>query len=215
MTKTTFSTNKIVLLLAFIGFSSMASLFIYHATAQTPQHLITTENSTLFPVGRDIKSFTLETTSQTKFTEKNLLAHWTLLMFGFTHCTKVCPTNMTMMNRVYEKLHNAYPNLQIVLITVDPKRDDAKTMTSYTQSFHPDFIGVTGKIQDLRKLQSQLGIYVGTDAESNSDNYQIDHSPSILLINPRGQLVGLFKYGQSPETFSQTFLDSMQSLKQA
>lgn len=212
MTKRLLSTNQIIVLLGLLSLAVLCSLFIYRFIQQPHQTVIATENGTFFPVGREIKPFELQTGNQEAFTEKNLKDHWTLLLFGFTHCTKVCPINMSLMKRVYQPLHTTYPNLQVVLISVDPDRDDAETVSKYAHAFNPAFIGVTGKIQYLRKLQSQLGIYVGEDADSNQNNYQIDHTPSILLINPAGRLVGLMRYGQSPDTFIHTFLEGMKRL---
>jgi cytochrome oxidase Cu insertion factor (SCO1/SenC/PrrC family) len=60
-------------------------------------------------------------------------------------------------------------------------------------------MGITGKLQEIRKLQSQLGIYSARDNASPTDNYQIQHTSSILLINPQGKWAGLFKYGIKPD----------------
>jgi protein SCO1/2 len=212
MTKRLLTTNQIVILLGLLCIAVTSSLFLYRFHQQPKQTVIATANGTFFPIGREIKPFELQTSNQQAFSEKNFRDHWTLMLFGFTHCMKVCPVNMSLMQRVYPQLHTIYPNLQVVLISVDPDRDDTKTVTAYAHSFNPAFIGVTGKIQHLRKLQSQLGIYVGTDAESTADNYQIDHTPSILLINPAGRMVGLLSYGQSPADFTKTFLEGMKIL---
>ncbi|MBV9576224.1 MAG: SCO family protein, partial [Gammaproteobacteria bacterium] len=100
-------------------------------------------------------------------------------------------------------LHAQYPNLQVVLISVDPERDTPTSIAHYTQSFHPDFIGVTGKIVELRKLQSQLGIFAARD-EAAGEQYQIQHTSSILLINPQGKWAGIFKFGMTPQELTQS-----------
>jgi protein SCO1/2 len=214
-----FSTNKIIVLVVFICAAIITSLFVFHSrNKQSVQSLLSPEVGIIFPVARDIKPFKLESANQQLFSQQNLLHHWTLLFFGFTHCSNVCPTTLEMINRVYHQLQPDYPNLQVVLISVDPERDTPESLASYTQAFNPKFMGVTGKIQELRKLQSQLGIYSAREPQSsdstdgnNNSNYQIQHTSSILLINPQGKWAGLFKYGLNPDQFVQGFRGSVPS----
>lgn len=207
-TKPAISTNKIIIFVVFIAAAIMTSLFVFHMSQKPKQSMLAEGEGTLFPVARDIKAFELSAGNKA-FTQKDFLNHWTLLFFGFTHCNSVCPTTLEMLNRVYIKLQDTYPNLQVVLISLDPDRDSPEKLTQYTHSFNPKFIGVTGKIQNLRKLQSQLGIYSARENESEN-NYQLQHTASILLINPQGKWAGLFRYGMNPDQFASAFEKSMQ-----
>lgn len=207
----TFSTTKIIVLVVFVCAAIMTSLFVYHARHKPVQPLLSSDNGTLFPVARDIKSFELQS-GENKFTQKNFYGHWTLLFFGLTHCSSICPTTLDMLNRAYLSLHKTIPNLQVVLVSLDPERDNTETLSQYTRSFHPDFIGVTGGIKDLRKLQSQLGIYSARDANATTSNYQIEHTSSIMLINPQGKWAGLFRFGMNPNQFTQLVLESISLL---
>ena len=199
MTNTpTVALHKIVFSVVFVCAAIMVSLFIYHSRAKQLQPALSPDIGLIFSAPRDIKPFKLETANQQVFTEKNFFNHWTLLFFGFTHCAQVCPTTLDMMSRAYTDLHQIYPNLQIVLISVDPERDTPESLAEYTKTYNPAFIGVTGKIQELRKLQSQLGIYAARDSGTPAANYQVQHTSSILLINPQGKWAGLFKYGLKP-----------------
>jgi len=192
----------------------MASVFVFHSRQKQTGPVISPDNGLIFPVARDIKSFDLITADKQKFSEQSFNNHWTLLFFGFTHCASVCPTNMDLMKRVYGKLHDKYPNLQVALVSLDPERDDVDTLAQYTKSFDPHFIGVTGKIQELHKLQSQLGIYSEKtpDAQAGT-NYQIQHTSSIMLINPQGQWAGLFRFGLKPDVFAQAFEASVKNYR--
>jgi protein SCO1/2 len=192
--------HKIVFFVVFISAAIMASLFIFHAS-QKRAAALPPEVGLVFTAPRDIKPFKLVSADQSAFTEKNLKQHWTLLFFGFTHCASVCPASLEMISRAYPALHDAYPNLQVVLASVDPERDTPQALTTYTQKFHSDFIGITGEAQELRKLQSQLGIYSARDEASSAADYQVQHTPSILLINPQGKWAGLYKFGLKPDEF--------------
>src|SRR5579872_2000793 len=157
-TKPTCSHHKIILLVVFICAAIMTSLFVFHMNHKSTPSTIASEDGMIFPIAREIKPFELQANADKKFTQQNLQQHWTLMLFGFTHCATICPTSMDMLNRVYLKLHSQYPNLQVVMISLDPERDTPAVIANYVHSFNTEFIGITGKTEELRKLQSQLGI---------------------------------------------------------
>jgi protein SCO1 len=213
--KHTFSTNKIIALVIVVSGLLMTSLFVFHSGHKPIQPIISADYGFVFPVAREIKSFELISADNTKFTQKNFLNHWTLLFFGFTHCTSICPTTLDIMGRSFKKLHSIYPNLQVVLISLDPQRDTPYELAKYTRSFNQEFIGVTGKIQEIRKLQSQLGIFSGRDESISATNYQIQHTGSIMLIDPTGKWAGVFKFGMNPDQFAKNVDESVKSLSHA
>lgn len=206
------STTKIFSLLAFVCAALMMSVIVFHLNHK-PAPLQASDNSILFPVGRDIKEFSLVTASEKPFTQRDLLGHWTLMFFGFTHCPKICPTTLSMLSKAYDQLHTNYPDLQVVLISLDPERDSTTVLADYTASFNKDIIGVSGKIQELHKLQSHLGIY--SERSGDDNNYTLQHTSSIMLINPQGKWVGMFKFGMSPTKFITEFNANMQQLKKS
>ncbi|OGT36895.1 MAG: hypothetical protein A3F11_08940 [Gammaproteobacteria bacterium RIFCSPHIGHO2_12_FULL_37_14] len=202
--------QKIIFLIVFFCSALITSLFVYHLRHPSSPTTLPDDTGLIFPIARDIKPFKLTTADNHAFTEQGFRHHWTLLFFGFTHCSTICPTTLDMLKSAYIKLQPIYPDLQVVLISLDPSRDNANTLLAYTRSFHPDFIGATGQIQEIRKLQSQLGIF---STQDNSDtSYQIQHTASILLINPQGKWAGLFKSGMNPEQFSKAFVESIRIL---
>lgn len=206
------SIHQIIIFVVFVSVALITSLFIFHLRHKPMQTQLANDAGMIFPAARDIKPFELVTAGNNKFTEKNFYQHWTLLFFGFTHCSSVCPTTLDMMKRAYAKLHAQYPNLQVVLISVDPNRDTPASLATYTHSFHPDFIGVTGNIQELRKLQSQLGIFAVRDNGAEGNAYQIQHTSSILLINPQGKWAGIYKFGLTPDALAKSVEESIKAL---
>ncbi len=229
------STTKICTVLAFVCAAIMMSVMVFHLNHKSDTPQAASENSLLFPAGRDIKEFSLVTSSEKAFTQNDLRHHWTLMFFGFTHCPNICPTTLGMLSKAYQQLHGTYPDLQVVLVSLDPERDSTTTLAKYTANFHPDIIGVSGKIQELRKLQSQLGIYSERsegdslnsrpsedrrlvedrrpdESRNPASNYTLQHTSSILLINPQGKWVGLFKYGMSSSAFVAEFNANMKQL---
>lgn len=199
------STHKTISLLVIVCALIMSSLFAYRIQQNNHSKAYASEHATRFPVGRDIKPFKLITSKQQPFTQKDFRNHWTLLFFGFTHCASVCPTTLDMLAHAYDQLIALEPNLQVVFISLDPTRDSTQKLDEYTKHFHPRFIGVTGKISEIRKLQAELHIYSEKDANTANNEYQIQHTSSILLINPQGEWAGLFSFGMKPEQFANEF----------
>lgn len=212
-THTTISTHKIIVLVAFICAAIMTSLFVFRLSHKPQIATLAANQGLTFPAGRDIKPFELKTTNNESFSQKNFNQHWTLVFFGFTHCSTICPTTLDMLQRAYTALHSSYPSLQVVLISLDPERDTPNALATYTHTFNPAFIGVTGNIQTIRKLQSQLGIFAARD-DATTNNDQIQHTSSILLINPQGRWVGLFNASMTPTQLTQAFTSSVASLTQ-
>ena len=150
-------------------------------------------NASLYPEPKPINAFHLVNNLGKPFTEKELIGHWTMVFFGFTNCPSMCPTAMAVLNQMYGKLRNV-PLPVIVFISVDPKRDNLKKLGQYVQGFNPHFIGVTGSKAEIDGLTRQMSVlYIKIKPEAGSaGEYNIDHSGSILLINPQGQLHAVF-----------------------
>lgn len=199
------SNQKIIMLVVFICAAIMSSLFIFHWRSQSQLKTAQNDDAIIFPAPNQIKPFQLLTANNQAFSQDNFLNHWSLVFFGFTHCAKICPTTLDMISKVYTDLHTAYPNLQVVMVSLDPERDTPDSVMKYAQNFNPSFIGVTGKLNELRKFQSQLGIYSAKGETAADGSYQIKHTASIMLINPKGEWAGMFRFGMKPAEFKKVF----------
>src|SRR5690348_12306764 len=98
------SHSKIIIFVVFICASIMASLFVYRMSHQTPAEPLNTEARVVFAAPRDVKHFELVSSNGTKLTQAVFQQHWTLLFFGFTHCSSICPTTLDLLSRAYTKL---------------------------------------------------------------------------------------------------------------
>jgi protein SCO1/2 len=52
-------------------------------------------------------------------------------------------------------------------------------------------LGITGTLEEVSKLTSGLGIYFKKQP-ADGNNYNVDHSAAVLLINPDGRFHALF-----------------------
>lgn len=150
-------------------------------------------NAFMFEAVRNIGDFSLIDDNGEPFTQADLQGKWTLLFFGFTYCPDICPTTMAQLSQFYKELDKQYiGDTQIVMVSVDPARDDVAKLHEYVRYFNPQFRGVTGEFLALQKFATSLNIPFAK-VPGGGDNYQIEHSGNIAIVNPQGYYVGFFK----------------------
>jgi protein SCO1/2 len=148
----------------------------------------------LFDKPRSFGPFDLIDYNNKAFTLEQLKGKWSLIFFGFTYCPDVCPTTMALFNRFYQKqLDGRFgDDTQIIMVSVDPARDIPEKLKTYVQYFNQDFIGVTGEFLDLKRFATSLNIPF-QKVPGGGENYMMEHSGNVALINPRGHYVGFFR----------------------
>ena len=130
---------------------------------------------------------------------------WTIVFFGFTHCPDICPTTLAMLNDTYSKLKDSEKEkLQVVMISLDSERDTVEKMAEYVPYFNPSFTGVTGDKYVVSRLAAELFIAYNRVPLSD-DDYTMDHSTQLILINPKGHYHGFFKAPHTEITMRSTW----------
>jgi len=111
---------------------------------------------------------------------------WSMVFFGFTNCPDVCPTSLTIMDKVSKKA-DLPDNMQYVFVSVDPKRDTPDKLKSFVEYFNEKFIGATGPKAEIDKFQEPLGVVYGFEGDTNSEDYNVNHFAAIYIIDPKGR----------------------------
>lgn len=156
-----------------------------------------------------IPPFQLSNHKGETFNQDNLIGHWSMLSFGYTHCPDICPTTLHTLNQVDEILRAMnYAILpQTVFISLDPERDDIATLAEYIPWFNKDFIGITGSAEQIAVLTKNLGIYnQKRAAETGTEDYLIDHTVTIMLIDTEGRLRALTSAPHVAQTIADDFI---------
>jgi protein SCO1 len=142
---------------------------------------------------RDIGEFALVDHHGKPFDPARLKGRWSLVFFGFTYCPDICPTTMALLNDFMASLEGTEAeDTQVVMVSVDPARDTVEKLASYVPYFNPDFIGVTGEFLEIHRFATALNTPF-RKVMGEGDNYQVDHSANVVLINPKGHYHGFFK----------------------
>jgi protein SCO1/2 len=127
------------------------------------------------------------------FTRDRFEGRWSLVFFGFTYCPDVCPATMSFLNQFVAQLQGTEAeDTQVVMVSVDPARDTVEQLATYVPYFNPEFIGVTGEFLDLHRFATALNTPF-RKVPGQDENYLVDHSANVVLINPRGDYHGFFK----------------------
>ena len=134
----------------------------------------------------------------TAFTDQDLNGQWTLMFFGYTHCPDICPMTMNVLAEAKKMASGDFP--QVVLVSVDPQRDSVEMLGDYVHYFDEEFTGVTGEEKMIQALTLQTSVvYAKVPGASGDENdYLVDHSSAILLINPKGQLAAFLNAPHTP-----------------
>ncbi len=140
------------------------------------------------------------------FRNDRLRQRWTLMFFGYTHCPDVCPLTLNELKGMYARLAGTpYPqDTQVVFVSVDPKRDSPQHLKRYVQYFDPHFLGVTGGEPELASLTRALGIYHAVNG--SGQDYLVDHSAAIVLIDPQARLYALFSAPHQAPVLARDYL---------
>ena len=147
----------------------------------------------LFDTPRDPGDFSLIDHNGSPFTERDLINHWTLIFFGFTHCPDICPTTMANLAELKAQLVGTEASdARVVMLSVDPARDTPDRLAQYAPYFHSDFIGVTGDFADVQNFAQRLNAPFRKVSEPDGA-YQMEHSANVMLMNPRGDYHGFFR----------------------
>ena len=110
------------------------------------------------------------------------------VFFGYVQCPDVCPTTMTMLREVKEKLGADGAKLQVVFVTVDPERDTQEVLSAYVPAFDPTFVGLRGDLDATAQAAKEFKIFYAKSPGTTPTSYTVDHSSGIFVFDPQGRL---------------------------
>ncbi|MDH5407055.1 MAG: SCO family protein [Gammaproteobacteria bacterium] len=163
--------------------------------------------ATYLPQGKPLRPFQLVDHNGNKFDLARLKNKWTFVFFGYTNCPDVCPAALKIMQLAWDKMDaKTLKQAQLVFVSVDADRDPPAKLKEYVTYFHPDFIGVTGKPDQLDIITGSIGVLYGfEDPEPGSKEYHVNHSAQIILIDPASNMRAVFSPPHDAESIARTF----------
>jgi len=179
----------------------------------------------VLPKASTILDFELIHPQLGKYDLDSIKGKWSFIFFGYTRCPDVCPTELFMMAEMMRKIEEN-PSVeirppQVVLISLDPQQDTQELLQQYAGSYHPSFIGVTGKQSNVDRLAKSMGVFSERVYHLNGsvlifdpqegilegleNSYLINHATSIFLVNPNGKLHAVLSAPHQPDVMIRDF----------
>ena len=163
---------------------------------------------TLLPQPRELPAFNLRQSDGTPLVPGELAGHWTLVFLGFTFCPDVCPTTLAELaqaQKQWEALHES-TRPRVLFVSVDPERDTPGKAGEYAHAFHPDTLAATADVPALEKFATSIGFVFmkvpGRNFEQNPQDYSVDHSANIAVLDLQGRLAGLIRPPFQPQAIA-------------
>ncbi len=121
-------------------------------------------------------------------------AQWQLVVFGYTRCKDVCPTSLGNLSMLIQAASSEKIKLNGTFVSIDPDRDNATALASYTERFGKEITYLRFEDEELERFKKSFGVEVTffTKNKGNMQHYQVDHSTTAFLINPAGQIKVMF-----------------------
>jgi protein SCO1/2 len=139
-----------------------------------------------YPIAPD---FSLSRANGEVFRLSDLRGKTVLLFFGYTACPDVCPTTLAEMKQAIDQLSPDYAeHVQVVFVSVDPKRDTPERVQEYVNHFNPTFIGLSGSEQELTRIWNNYGIYRLEVTGVSAAGYTVDHTARVTMIDKNGNM---------------------------
>ena len=174
-----------------------ALIFCAPATAESAHDLLVGETRDINP------RYLLQDPNGRSISNEDFAGLFQLIAFGYTYCPDVCPTTLVEMAAILKQLGDQAERLQPIFITVDPERDTAKVLKTYTEFFDPRIIGLTGSPALVRRAADNFKIRYAKVQEPGAVNYAMDHSAGMILLGPDGLFIKKFAFATPVETITE------------
>lgn len=131
-------------------------------------------------------------------TERDFAGKPFLVFFGFTHCPDVCPTTLFDVSEVMRALGRDADRTAALFVSVDPQRDTPAVLKDYLSSFDPHVRGATADADGLAAVAKTFRVYY-RKVPTEGDDYTMDHTALVYLMDKHGRFVAPFNLKRSPE----------------
>ncbi len=155
-----------------------------------------TLQATAFPAARAIPRLDLMDQDGAPMNTDFFRQGWTLVFFGFTSCPDICPTTLATLVQVTNRLQDlpAAERPRVLMISVDPERDNPVQLGNYLRFFDPSFLGATGTEAAITRAAETFGVpFARVDLPEGG--YTMDHGSGIFIVAPSG---GVVAYSSAP-----------------
>jgi protein SCO1/2 len=118
------------------------------------------------------------------------------LYFGYTHCPDVCPATMgDLAYALRQQPRSARRGIEVVFVTVDPRRDTRKVLRTWLDHFGGSFVGLTGTRAQIERAEEASGVPFVPGKVTT-------HSSLVLAYSPDGVAHVVYTQGFTPGDYA-------------
>jgi protein SCO1 len=111
-----------------------------------------------------------------------------MLYFGYTYCPDLCPTTLSNIATVLQRLGPAARDVSVLFVTVDPNRDTRPVLASYVKAFAPEIDGLRGTPDQLAALARRYRVVYSVKPATGDQPYEVTHSSAIYVFDRAGHV---------------------------
>jgi protein SCO1 len=204
--------NRTTLLILLVALASGAGLvaaeYLYNRRAPVGAELTAVRR---LSQPRELPAFELQQSDRTQLIPGELRGHWTVVFLGFTSCPDVCPTTLAELAQAQKRWETLPESVRprVLFVSVDPDRDTVERIGEYAHGFHKDTLAATADIPALERFAKSLSLVfakvpLGKDAPA--DQYTIDHSAAMVVLDPQGRMAGVIQPPLAPKAIAKDLI---------
>lgn len=144
-------------------------------------------------------AFSLTAADGSTVTDQTLKGKPFAIFFGFTRCPDVCPTTLASLAKLRKQMGEDGDKFRIVFVSVDPGYDSPEDIRRYVDLFGTPIIGLTGSDEEIARVTKAYHAFY-KKVPTEGDDYTIDHTASVYLMDAEGKLRSTIDYHEDQKT---------------
>jgi protein SCO1/2 len=121
-----------------------------------------------------------------RVTEADYRGKIVLLYFGYTQCPDECPSTLANTAEILSRLGADAQYVRVLFVTVDPNRDTAPILSTYTRNFAPEIVGLRGTPDALAALARRYRVLYSVTPATKDGRYEVTHSAGVYVFDRWG-----------------------------
>lgn len=177
----------------------MVVIYVLYADYKADQVALVTDKEMTgqSTIGGDFKL--VDHTGKTR-TNKEFHGKYMMVYFGYRYCPDICPTALATITETLNALGPKAAHIQPIFITIDPERDSVADLAEFIPNFHSSFIALTGNAEQIESARKAYKVFAQkAEYIEGTDNYVMDHSSIIYVMDRQGHLVAHFNHATPSE----------------
>jgi protein SCO1 len=136
-------------------------------------------------------------------TDRDFRGKLMLVLFGYTNCPDVCPTELQTVAQALDKLGPDADKIAPIFISIDPERDKPDALSAYVKAFSPRITGLSGTPEQVAAAAKAYRVYYQKANADRGPDYTMDHSVFIYLMDGNGKYLTHFTFESSPSDIAE------------